>query len=208
LVRIDNGVDLRGRRPREHAPTVTPIVGSVAHAREEKNRSRLVRAFAMVHNQGARLDLVGDGPTRHDEQQLAVELGISARARFLHDHTDPRPRYADMDVFALASDEEQMPLAILEAMAHGLPVVATNVGELAAMLPSEQQRFLVPPDTNAPAAMAHCIDELLADAELRARLGRSNRIRVEQRFELGTVADCYRTLYARCARRHQPMANR
>lgn len=206
LVRIDNGVDLAGRTLREHAQdgAGTLVVGAVAHARPEKNWPRLLRAFAALRSPAARLLLVGDGPERASAERLAGGLGVAARVTMAGAVDEPRPCYAAMDVFALASDDEQMPLCVLEAMAHGLPVVATDVGDVAAILPPEQRRFVVPPDASAHAAMAAAIDTLLGDAPLRARLGAANRDWVARRHDLRAVAARYGALYRRCARAAEP----
>lgn len=200
--RIDNGVELAGRRAKVHAAGRSghAVVGTVAHARPEKNWPRLLHAFAQLRAREARLLVVGDGPGRPAAEQLAGWLGVGGRVRFAGAVDEARPCYDAMDVFALASDDEQMPLAVLEAMAHGLPVVATDVGEVAAMLPPAQRRFVVPADARAAAAMAAAIDELLADAPLRARLGAENRAHAERRHDLAGVAARYAALYRRCAR--------
>lgn len=202
LVRIDNGVDLAGRSARDHLrPALEAlVVGTVAHARIEKNWPRLLRAFAALRHPTSRLVLVGEGPERPAAEQLARVLRVTARTTMAGAVDEPRSWYAAMDVFALASDDEQMPLCVLEAMAHGLPVVATDVGDVAAILPPEQRRFVVPRNAHADAAMATAIDDLLADARLRARLGAANRAHVAQRHDLRFVAARYDALYRRCAR--------
>jgi len=202
LVRIDNGVDLAGRAvrdPRAAAAAGPLVIGSVAHARVEKNWPRLLRVFARLRTQPVHLLLLGDGPERAAAEQLAHGLGVAARTTFTGAVLEPRPHYAAMDVFTLASDDEQMPLALLEAMAHGLPIVATDVGDVAAVLPPEQRRFVVPATAAAEAGMAAAIDELLACAPLRARLGAQNRDWVERRHDLRGVAARYGALYRRGA---------
>ncbi|MCB9878893.1 MAG: glycosyltransferase family 4 protein [Planctomycetes bacterium] len=201
VVRIDNGVDLTGRSARAHAPIVErePVVGTVAHARVEKNWPRMLRVFAALAEPRARLVLVGDGPERAAAARLAGHLGIADRVRMCGAVQDPRPWFDAMDVFALASDDEQMPLAVIEAMAHGLPVVATDVGDVAAMLPPEQREFVVPLGPDADATMTRAIDRLLADASLRARLGAANRQHVEREYELDGVSVRYADVYRRNA---------
>jgi glycosyltransferase involved in cell wall biosynthesis len=204
---IANGVDLTDRRPRRpEADRRSPsCVGTVAHARIEKNWPRLLHAFAAIGARDARLLVVGDGPERSAAERLAAALGIGDRARFAGAAADPRPCYDAMDVFALGSDDEQMPLTVLEAMAHGLPIVATDVGDVAGMLPPEQRPFVVPCDANAPAAMARAFDRLLADAALRARLGAANRAHVARHHSLDGVAARYADLYRMHARRQEPL---
>lgn len=200
---IPNGVDLAGRAVRDHAaaPRCGPlIVGTVAHARPEKNWSRLLHTFALLRTDRAELLIAGDGPERAASQQLAIRTGIAPHVRMLGAVDDARVCFGAMDVFVLASDDEQMPLALLEAMAHGLPITATAVGDVAAMVPPEQRRFVVPCDADAPRALARAIDELLGDAALRARLGAANRAHVERCFDARGVAARYAALYRRFAR--------
>ena len=202
IERIDNGVDLAGRSPRTHRSGggTPPVVGCVAHARIEKNWPRLLRSFAGLRTQHARLLLVGEGPERESAEHFAGELGLAPRVIFAGVVDDPRSCYDAMDVFALASDDEQMPLALLEAMAHGLPIVATDVGDISTMVPEEQRRFVVPLHGDAHCSMAAAIDELLADATLRTRLGAANRRHVERSFDLRGIAAQYAALYRRHAR--------
>lgn len=112
-------------------------VGTVAGLRPEKNVARLIRAFAALRaQQPARLLIVGDGPERAALQALACELKIEADVDFTGYLSNPLARLAEMDVFALSSNTEQLPMAMLEAMAHGLPVVATRVGDVPDILPA------------------------------------------------------------------------
>lgn len=202
IERIDNGVELEGRSPVRWSgvPERPPVLGTVAHLRPEKNVPRLIRALARVACGRAELIVAGEGPDRDACERLVRELGLGARVRLLGAVGDPRSCYDAMDVFVLPSDDEQMPLAVLEAMAHGLPVVATDVGEVAAMLPREQQRFLVTPGPGAEHAMAVAVDALLADPELRASLGAANRARSEACHDLRIAAGRYESLYRRHAR--------
>lgn len=204
--RIDNGVELDARQARIHRSTSDGplVVGTVAHARPEKNWPRLLRTFASLSAQHVVLRLAGDGPERARSIAITQQLGIADRVQMLGALDDTRTCYEAMDVFVLASDDEQMPLAVLEAMAHGLPVVATDVGEVRAMLPDEQHRFVVPVGPGAEVAMASALDELLSDEALRARLGAANRARAERHFDLRHVAQRYEDLYRVHARPRTP----
>ena len=193
---VPNGVDLSRHRPRIERAGAPLVVGCVAHARPEKNVARLLRAFAKArHARVAELHVVGGGPLLPACRRLAEELGIAARVRWLGAVDDTARHYDAMHVFALTSDDEQMPLAVLEAMAHGLPIVATRVGDVATMLPAEQQRFVVPLGVDVDAAFAAKIDELLADPVLRANLGQTNRRHTEVAFDLADVTASYESIY-------------
>jgi glycosyltransferase involved in cell wall biosynthesis len=93
---------------------------------------------------------------------------------------DPAPLYAEFDIFALSSDTEQMPLSVLEAMAAGLPVAATDVGDVRAMLAPANAAHVVPGD---PAALAAALQRLAEDPAQRSWLGAANRAMAERDFD-------------------------
>ena len=110
-------------------------------------------------------------------------------------HADPRAHYRAMDVYALSSDTEQMPIALIEAMASSLPVVATDVGDARIMLPAEQAPFVVALGDGSLERFSGALARLASDAALRARLGRANRLEAERRFTLERMVEEYRALY-------------
>ncbi|MDE2515316.1 MAG: glycosyltransferase [Rhodospirillales bacterium] len=156
-----------------------PLIGTVAGLRAEKNIARLLAGFA-PHAAMARLAIAGDGPQRAALEAEAARLGIAARVRFLGACADPAPIHAAFDIFALSSDTEQMPLTLMEAMARGAPVAASDVGDVAAMVAEANRPFIVPAEA---AALSRALGALLADAPLRARLGAANRARAEAQFD-------------------------
>lgn len=179
---VPNGIDLARFGGRATAPPSEggPVVGTVAALRPEKNLARLLRAFRLAAESGpARLVLIGDGPERSGLERLATELGIAHRVRFAGHVNDPAPLIKAMDVFALSSDTEQMPISLLEAMAAGLPVAATDVGDIRAMLPAASHPFVVP---CADAPLGAALRSLLDSASLRDEIGRANRGRAEAEY--------------------------
>ena len=187
---VPNGVDLRrfGPGPAHDWPGEGPVIGTVAALRAEKNVGRLLRAFAL--GVPGRLLIVGDGPQRAQLEALATELGIAGRVRWAGFQSDPAPWLRAMDVFALSSDTEQMPISLLEAMAAALPVAATDVGDVAAMLPPEQAPHIAAPDDEALAAALRP----LADAALRASLGAANRQRAEAEYDQARMLETWAPL--------------
>jgi glycosyltransferase involved in cell wall biosynthesis len=188
---IPNGVDLDrfGVRPgRSDGP---PVIGTVAALRAEKNLSRLLRAFALV-DAPCRLVVVGDGAERVALEALAATLGIAARVDFLGHQTEPSRFYRDFDIFALSSDTEQMPLTVLEAMAAGLPVAATDVGDVSAMLAAEN-RFCVTALDDA--ALAAGLTALVTQPALRRAIGAANRSRAEQEYGQEAMFAAYADLF-------------
>jgi glycosyltransferase involved in cell wall biosynthesis len=161
--------------------------------RAEKNLGRLLRAFAMATQaRPGRLVIIGDGPERVGLQALAAEIGITQRTSFLGHITQPAAFFSGFDVFALASDTEQMPIAVIEAMAAGLPVAATDVGDVRAMLADANANCVVPRDD---VALADCLATLLDDADLRARLGAANRAKALAAFDQERMFAAYAALF-------------
>jgi glycosyltransferase involved in cell wall biosynthesis len=169
-----------------------PVIGTVAALRAEKNLSRLLRAFALVRrDHSARLVIVGDGPERPGLEALAATLGLTSV--IFAGHTEDTPRaYRGFDIFALSSDTEQMPMSVLEAMAAALPVAATDVGDVAAMLADENRPFVVPPED---AALAEALKTLLGAPALRAAVGAANRARAEQEYDEAAMLRAYAALF-------------
>ncbi len=139
-------------------------IGTVAGLRPEKNIARLVKAFARLRaRQPARLIIVGSGPLQADLQQLAQALGVADDVEFTGYLSDPATRLKDFDLFALSSDTEQQPIALLEAMALGMPVVATAVGDVPHILAGVSPGNTCPPDDEAFAQLMLRVAQARAD---------------------------------------------
>ena len=198
---VPNGVELSHfqRGPAETWPGAGPVVGAVSALRAEKNISRLLHAFAAAtRGRPARLVIVGDGPERPRLEQDAAQLGIASQVHFAGHRADPAPILRGLDAFAMSSDTEQMPISLLEAMAAGLPVAATDVGDIAAMLPNEQRGLVVGLDHEALGA---AIRRLIGDPSLRLELGAANRSRAEAEFSQQRMLDAWACLYDSGSRR-------
>lgn len=194
---VPNGIDLvrfaAGPRLTRQAP---PVIGTVAALRPEKNLGRLIRAFAMVAREHPvsppRLVIVGDGPERASLTALAVQQGIAGLTTFTGHRDDTPSLYASFDLFALTSDTEQMPLSVIEAMASGLPVVATDVGDVRTMLATENGRFLGARDD---AAIAGLLAAALASPDELECLAAANRAKAERDFDQSTMFEAWRALW-------------
>jgi glycosyltransferase involved in cell wall biosynthesis len=187
---IPNGIDVSRFLQGEGGGEVR-VIGTVAALRAEKNLARLLHAFALLR-QPARLVIVGDGPERAALEALTLELGIADRTDFTGHLATPQDAYRHFDLFALSSDTEQMPLSVLEAMASGLAVAATDVGDVAAMLAEENRPFVVAKDA---AALAEAMAALLADPQRRRAIGAANRDRVEREYAEETMFQAYAALF-------------
>ena len=178
---VPNGVDLSRFVARPPGEGATPVVGTVAALRGEKNIARLLRAFRLASDGvPGRLVIVGGGPEQGALQALAGELGLDGRVQFTGPVPQPAACYRGFDVFAMSSDTEQMPLSLLEAMASGLPVAATDVGDIRAMLAPANQPFVVQRDD---AALAAALRALLLQPGLRVQLGAANRRQAEEQYD-------------------------
>lgn len=190
---VPNGIDLARFTP--GPPRVGPevTIGTVAALREEKNIARLLAAFAQVAaDRNVRLVIVGDGPQRASLQAEAAARGIASRVTFAGQRSDTPALYREFDVFALSSDTEQMPLSVLEAMAAGLPVAATDVGDVRDML-APGNRVLVGPCDDS--ALARSLRTLVDDTGLRHGLGAANRVMAETSFDEAVMARRWQALW-------------
>ncbi|MEO6596890.1 MAG: glycosyltransferase, partial [Planctomycetota bacterium] len=168
------------------------VIGTVGGLRAEKDHATLLAAFARLGGE-SKLHVVGGGALLATLQADAAARGLGARVLFVGPVADTAPHYAPFTVFVLSSRTEQMPIAMLEAMACGLPVVATDVGDVRAILPAEAGTCIVPPGD--PAALAAALQRVLGDASLAARLGAANRQRVEERYEAVRCLDRFVRVY-------------
>lgn len=157
VVTIPQGVDASpGIRP-ERPTTERPVVASVGRLVVEKGLEVLLRAIVEVPS--VRLEIIGDGPDRSRLAQLAGQLGVTERVRFAGWRDDPWNGDPHYDVFVLSSYVEGLPLALLEAMAAGVPVVATDVGDVAKVLGQGAYGHVIAPGDAAAlgAAISDCL---------------------------------------------------
>jgi glycosyltransferase involved in cell wall biosynthesis len=153
----------------------------------------LLRALARLSD--ASLVVVGSGPDEPELRALAGSLGLDDRVHWVGWSDTPRSYIAAVDVLAVPSREEALPLVILEAMLAGRPVVASAVGSVDEAVVDGATGRLVPPDD--PAALADALGALVADAETRERMGACGRQRAVERFSLEAMARSYEALYDR-----------
>jgi glycosyltransferase involved in cell wall biosynthesis len=159
------------------------VIGTVARLVQRKGIDVLLRAFGIVrHSHRVHLIVVGDGPLGEELRALAHELRIEDSISWLSFQADPVKWLQAMDVFAFPSRLEGVPNAVLEAMAVGLPIVATTIGGVVDILEEGRTGFLISP--NDPEALAGALDRLLGNAPLRADLGCHARNRAVEVFSL------------------------
>lgn len=210
--RICNGVDTLRFRPASTRQAVAGspfedpdlvIVGTVGRLQTVKDQLNLVRAVAIARGQGeagARLRLViaGDGPQRAEVEAEIAATGIGDITWLAGARSDVPEVMRALDIFALPSQAEGISNTILEAMASGLPVVATEVGGNAELVVEGETGALVP--AQDPHAMAQALLRYTADAALRQSHGTAGRQRVERNFSIDNMVARYTRLYEQLLR--------
>ena len=190
---IWNGIDLARFLycgPQPGGPTAL-----VARLTPEKDVGTLLRATSLVvqRDPSFRLEIAGDGECGPALRQLTTELKLERHVRFLGTVRDVAPLLGRARLFVLPSLTEGISLSLLEAMAHGLPVIATRVGGNAEVIRPDETGLLVPP--RAPAELADAILRVVTDPDLGRRLGLAGRRRVEEHFNVRTMVARYEALY-------------
>ena len=221
VTQVYNGVDTERfhsaprREPIPGCPFVDPalwLVGTVGRMQEVKDQLTLVRAFIRAleidPSQRARLRLVmvGEGPLRPRAQSLLTRAGMSECAWLPGERNDVPVVLRGLDCFALPSLGEGISNTILEAMASGLPVIATDVGGNADLVTAGRTGQLVP--SADPEALAQRILDYARNPEGALAAGRAGRARAERQFSLATMVQSYRQLYARLLRDNAGRAGR
>jgi glycosyltransferase involved in cell wall biosynthesis len=203
LSTIYNGVDLDSFRPIPRGRGgETAVIGSTARLHAKNDLSALLQAFARVsaRRPGTRLLLVGRGPEEARLRALATSLGISAAVQFAGEQAEVGSYLHRMDVYAQSSVAEGMPNSVLEAMATGLPVVATSVGGTPEVVVDGETGLLVP--SRDPAALADALLKLLETPGMAEAFGRAGRARVEAHFGEGVMLRQMESLLDRLVERH------
>ena len=209
-----NGVDTDLFRPRERgdgeplrarlglAPEV-PLIGFVGRLSPEKAPQVFVRAALMLKAQhpDARAVFVGEGPMQPELEAMVQRYGLQEQVRFAGVWQEMPALYGELDALVSCSYTEAMPLALMEAMACGLPAVATRVGGVPDIVEHGHTGWLVAPDNFDE--IGRCCAQLLADPALRRRMGERARERAVQRLDLGPSIERVGALMERLARPQQ-----
>lgn len=169
------------------------LVLAVGNLYAVKDHATLLRAAALLP--GVHFAIAGRGEEEANLRALARELSIESRVHLLGLRDDVDRLLAAADVFVQPSRSEGLPLAILEAMGHGLPVVATRVGGMAEAIVEGETGRLVEP--GQPEALADALRVLLEDADRRRRAGEAGRARAVSQFSVEGMALRYEALYDR-----------
>ncbi len=191
---IRNGIDLGAFESRPHREQGL-CVGLVGRLDREKGIDIFLHAVVQVLKAEplARFSVAGDGPDRAKLQALIEELGIGANVALLGRQEDMRAFYSSLDLMVSSSRQEGLPIALLEGMASGLPLVATAVGEVPSLVRHGETGLLIEPENIE--ALATAVVKLLREPLLRERYGAAARARIANEFSAERMAAGYMRLY-------------
>lgn len=198
---IRNGIDLRPfadapdkRRQRRESGDAFRI-GLVGRLAPEKGVDIFLQAASEVLSEypATQFVVVGDGADRPALEQLRATLRLDDNVSLPGQRGDMPDFYASIDLLVSASRKEGLPMALLEGMSSGLPVVATAVGQVRQVIDSDSVGRIVPPED--PAALAGAIKELLRDASLRQRVGAAAQNRIAAEFSADRMTADYLRVY-------------
>jgi glycosyltransferase involved in cell wall biosynthesis len=177
------------------APPGTPVIGAVGRLFEEKGYDYLIRAVALLKQRGQPLHclIAGIGPEEQRLRRLIGELGVAEEIRLIGHRDDVLDVVRALDVAVLPSRREGSPLALVEYMALGRPIVATAVGGVPELIEDGVHGLLVP--ARNPSALADAIERLLDDRVLAARLGQAAQERQRAEHDLDTLVTRLESLY-------------
>lgn len=209
ILRICNGVDTERFHPSagnrgmlEGSPynlSGLIVLGTVGRLQPVKDQINLVRAFALLMQRTPdlarqlRLMIIGEGPSRPQIEREIEHFGLGERVWLAGERSDIPDAIRAMDLFVLPSRAEGIANTILEAMATGLPVVATDVGGSGELIVHGQTGGLAP--ANNSEVLAALLERYVIDAELRAKHGLAGRARIEANFSIEHMVNSYQDLY-------------
>jgi sugar transferase (PEP-CTERM/EpsH1 system associated) len=206
---IRNGVDAvrftPDRRTRARAQfgfaPADLVIGTVGRLEPVKGQRSFITALAAMSGRGQAFTaiIVGDGALREELGRQAADLGVDRMLRFLGKRLDVEDVMACLDVFVLSSTSEGLSNTILEAMASGVPVIATQVGGAAELVADGVTGLLVPPA--APEALSRAMSALAGDRDRRLSMGRAGRARAVAEFSLAAMIRSYEDLYVSLVKR-------
>jgi glycosyltransferase involved in cell wall biosynthesis len=178
-------------------PEGAPIVGNVARFYPEKEPREWIEAAARIRDAhpDAHFLFSGWGPLEEDFRRAAQEHRLGERVHIIGPGRAPTAlMFKAMDVFLLSSSTEGLPNVVLEAQSHGVPVVTTNAGDVSSGVDDGNSAIVVP--VHDVVQMATAVNRVLADRELRARMGRAGPRIVEERFSVDRMVDATLAVYA------------
>lgn len=204
--RVPNGIDVkrfekkpqRGSIPGFKKADDEVVIGTVAGLRTIKNLPRLVRSVAAGGNK-VKLVIVGEGPEKENILAEAEKHNLSDRLLMPGFLPDPARYVGLFDIFALSSDSEQFPISLIEAMAAGCPVVATDVGDIKSMVSQPNQGFVKPASDEEQ--FTEALITLVQHRQLREDIGAQNKIKAQAEYNESKMLGRYAQLYGHALKR-------
>ena len=192
---IPNGIDATAFPARSRAARPLRTIITVANLRPEKHHETLIGAAGLLAGElpDLRFLVVGDGPRRGELEAMARARGVEHRLTFLGHREDVPQLLGDADLFVLPSRSEAFPNGAIEAMAAGLPVIASAVGGLLDLIEPERTGLLVEPGD--PVALANAIRRLAGDPDLAARIGEAAQAEAQRRYSFTRMVEAFEDLY-------------
>lgn len=212
---VENGIDLKrfdavspaGVREEFGVAPGRLLMGVIGRLHPQKGHEDLLQALATLRARAPQpfsCLFIGDGELREPLKARVRELGLDDVVVFTGLRRDVPRLLVALDLFVMPSRWEGLPMALLEAMACGKPAVVTAVGGIPSVIDDGRNGVLLPPEQ--PAAMTDALQRLLADAELRARLGSAARECALRLYDVGRVVDAYESMYLDALGRTAPRA--
>ncbi len=204
---VPNAIDLRRFSPATTSraesrtaldlPPDTPVIAGVGRLNPQKNFSLFLKIAAAVSSKfpETRFLLAGEGPEESLLREQAARLGIAEKVIFAGYIPDTRLVYAAADILLMPSRFEGLPMTLLEAMAMGLPVVASNLDGIAEVVTDSCEGFLAPP--GEASFFANHITNLLSNPELASTLSRNARTKIEQNHSVEKMTSAVEAIYDR-----------
>lgn len=194
------GVDPEEFTPVLRAEDPTLQIVCVGRLVPAKGQHILLRAFSRLHANGhaVHLTFVGDGPDYPSLKKEVAEKGLGANVTFRGalNHDQTRQQLAEADIFALASFAEGVPVALMEAMAMGIPCVSTCIAGIPELIRDNKDGLLVP--ASSVECLSSAIESLVVDRELRQSLGAAGRARVIERYNLPVNLEVLASTFRTC----------
>jgi glycosyltransferase involved in cell wall biosynthesis len=192
---IHNGIDTTRFSPSPRRSDGPLTLICVARLDPLKSHDLLVRSLAALRSQGldTRLRIVGDGPTRAAVEDEIARLNLGDRVELLGVRSDVPDLLATADIFVLPSMAEGLPMTVIEAMACGLPVIASDVGGVSELVASNVNGLLV--HARNQQALTDALRLLVTDAGLRRRMGAAGRRMAERQFDIRITARLHAELF-------------
>jgi glycosyltransferase involved in cell wall biosynthesis len=213
IERVPSAVDTALYRPRERCgrlatlfglPADACVLGCVAQLIARKGHDTLLQSVALLTSAAPQLHLVcfGRGPLAAALERRARELGLGTRVHFAGFRDDLPELLPELDLLVHPAEREGLGVAVLEAMAAGVPVVAARSGGIPDLIDDEHSGVLVAPQD--PGALADALARLISDPGLRARLAAQARLRVTEEFSIARMARGNLSVYEEVMRSHGP----